>query len=47
MAKKEKQKNITPDGRDVEFSEELADQADLDAEARSRAANERVKARKK
>ena len=47
MAKKKKnQKNIKPDGLDVEFSQELADQADLEAQARSKAADERAKARK-
>jgi hypothetical protein len=46
MAKK-KQKNITPDGLDVEFSQELADQDDLEAQARSQAADKRAKARKK
>ena len=35
-----------PDGLDVEFSQELADQADLEAQARSNAADERAKARK-
>ena len=48
MAKKKKnQKNLKPDGLDVEFSQELADQADLEAEARANAANARAKARKK
>ncbi|MFZ0444381.1 MAG: YfhD family protein [Bacillus sp. (in: firmicutes)] len=47
MAKKsQKQKNIKPDGLDVEFSQELADQDDLEAQARSKAADERAKARK-
>ena len=47
MAKKKKnQKNIKPDGLDVEFSQEVADQADLEAQARSKAADERAKARK-
>ena len=34
------------DGRDIEFSQELADQDDLNAQARSKAADERAKARK-
>ena len=34
MAKKnQKQKNIKPDGLDVEFSQELADQDDLEAQS--------------
>ena len=36
-------KNMKSDGLDVEFSKELADQADLEAQARSNAANQRVK----
>ena len=32
--KSQKQKNIKPDGLDVEFSQELADQDDLEAQAR-------------
>ncbi|MBS4175158.1 YfhD family protein [Bacillus sp. FJAT-49736] len=36
-------KNMKTDGRDVEFSQELADQADLEAQARANAANQRVK----
>lgn len=39
-------KNMKSDGIDVEFSQELADQADLEAQARSNAANQRVKNRK-
>lgn len=47
MAKKnQKQKDIKPDGLDIEFSQELADQADLEAQARAKAADERAKARK-
>ena len=47
MAKKKKnQQSIKPDGLDVEFSQELADQADLEAQARAKAADERAKARK-
>ena len=34
------------DGRDIEFSQELADQDDLNAQERSKAADERAKARK-
>ncbi len=36
-------KNMKSDGIDVEYSQELADQADLEAQARSNAANQRVK----
>ena len=36
-------KNIKSDGRDVEFSRELADQDDLEALARSNAADTRAK----
>lgn len=39
-------KNMKSDGINVEFSQELADQADLEAQARSNAANQRVKNRK-
>ncbi|MGG6446149.1 YfhD family protein [Pseudobacillus badius] len=35
------------DGRDVEFSQELADRDDLVAQERSKAADQRAKARKK
>jgi hypothetical protein len=35
-------KNLKTDGKDVEFSQELADQADLEAQSRSNAANQRV-----
>ena len=45
--KSQKQKNIKPDGLDIEFSQELADQDDLEAQARSKAADERAKSRKK
>jgi hypothetical protein len=38
-------KNMKSDGRDVEFSRELADQDDLEALARSNAADERAKKR--
>ena len=33
------------DGRDIEFSQELADKDDLTAQARSKAADQRAKAR--
>ncbi|MBN8202491.1 YfhD family protein [Bacillus sp. CMF12] len=36
-------KNMKSDGIDVEFNRELADQEDLEAMARSNAANQRVK----
>jgi len=36
-------KNMKSDGIDVEFSQELADQTDLEAQARANAANQRVK----
>lgn len=35
------------DGRDVEFSKELADKDDLVAQVRSKAADQRAKARRK
>ena len=37
-------KNMKSDGIDVEFSQEVADHADLEAQARANAANQRVKA---
>lgn len=40
-------KNMKSDGMDVEYSAELADQADLEAQARANAANQRVKNRKR
>ncbi len=40
-------KDMKSDGRDVEFSRELADQDDLEALARSNAADARAKKRKK
>jgi hypothetical protein len=46
VKKKKNQKNIKPDGLDVEFSQELADQDDLEAQARANAADERAKSRK-
>ncbi|MUK89445.1 YfhD family protein [Ornithinibacillus sp. L9] len=36
-------KNQKSDGRDIEFSEELADHNDKEAQARSRAADQRAK----
>ncbi len=39
-------KNMKSDGRDVEFSRELADQDDLEALARSNAADTRAKKKK-
>nr|WP_263323089.1 YfhD family protein [Neobacillus sp. Marseille-Q6967] len=36
-------KNMKSDGYDVEYSQELADQEDLEALARANAANQRVK----
>ena len=35
-------KNLKSDGIDEEFSQELADQTDLEAQARANAANQRV-----
>ncbi|WP_026581735.1 YfhD family protein [Bacillus sp. J33] len=40
-------KNMKSDGIDVEFNRELADQEDLEAMARSNAANQRVKNRQR
>ncbi|GAM16367.1 MULTISPECIES: YfhD family protein [Bacillaceae] len=40
-------KNMKSDGIDVEFNRELADQADLEALARSRAADGRAKKHRK
>jgi hypothetical protein len=39
-------KNLKYDGNDVEYSKEFADQADLEAQARSNAANQRVKTKR-
>ncbi|GHI00160.1 YfhD family protein [Neobacillus kokaensis] len=39
-------KNMKSDGQDVEFSKEMADGADLEAQARANAANQRVRNRK-
>lgn len=39
-------KNMKSDGRDVEFDRDLADHADLEAMARSNAADKRAKKKK-
>lgn len=39
--------NMKSDGIDEEFSAELADQADLEAQARANAANQRVKGKQR
>lgn len=39
-------KNLKSDGIDVEYSRELADQEDLEAQARANAANQRVQVNK-
>ncbi|RDI37158.1 YfhD family protein [Falsibacillus pallidus] len=39
-------KNLKSNAQDVEYSRELADQADFEAQARSNAANQRVKQKK-
>lgn len=39
-------KNMKSDGQDVEFSKEMADGADLEAQARANAANQRVQSRR-
>jgi len=39
--------NMKSDGVDEEFSQELADQADLEAQARANAANQRVKGKQR
>jgi hypothetical protein len=39
-------KNLKSDGKDVEYSSEFSDGADLEALARANAANQRVKSRK-
>jgi hypothetical protein len=46
MATEMQQPSIKSDGLDVEFSEALADHDDLVAQARSKAADARAKARK-
>lgn len=40
-------KNMKSDGVDEEFSQEIADQADLEAQARANAANQRANRRKR
>lgn len=40
-------KNMKSDGLDIEFSRELADQDDLEAQARAQAADSRQKNRKR
>jgi hypothetical protein len=40
-------KNMKSDGNDVEYSAELADQADLEATARANAANQRVRTKRR
>ncbi|MCQ6277215.1 YfhD family protein [Bacillus sp. V3B] len=47
MGKANKQKTIVPDGLDVEFSQEVADNADIEAQARADAADQRAKHKKK
>jgi hypothetical protein len=42
-----KNMKLKANGKDVEFNQELADQADLEAQARANAANQRVKNPKK
>ncbi len=39
-------KNMKSDGKDIEFSQEMADQADLEAQARANAASQRVRKHK-
>ncbi|OIJ17281.1 YfhD family protein [Anaerobacillus alkalilacustris] len=48
MGKRKKQTNqeIISDGRDIEFSQEFADQDDLEAQERSQAADNRAKKKK-
>lgn len=48
MGKKKRKNNQAPepDGLDVEYSSELADQNDLEAQARADAADKRAKKRK-
>ncbi|EKN67148.1 YfhD-like protein [Schinkia azotoformans MEV2011] len=43
MPQTPKYAKTSADGRDIEFSEELADAADLEAQARSEAADRRAK----
>lgn len=46
MPQTPKYAKTTADGRDIEFSRELADKADMEAQARSQAADQRAKAKK-
>lgn len=45
MAKKKSLQSKISDGRDIEFSRELADQDDLEAMERSKAADARMKSK--
>lgn len=45
--KKQTQKQIVSDGLDVEFSQEVADHTDLEAQARANAADQRAKRKNK
>ena len=45
MEKKRRNHKLKADGIDVEFSQELADQDDLEAQERSMEAKQRVKAK--
>ncbi|MDQ0200682.1 YfhD family protein [Neobacillus ginsengisoli] len=40
-------KNLKSDGIDVEYSQEIADHADLEAQARANAANQRVNTKRR
>lgn len=42
-----KNQKIEPDGLDIEFSQELADHEDIEAQARAKAADDRAKDSKK
>ncbi len=44
--KKQRNKEVVSDGKDIEFSQELADQDDLKAQARSQMADIRAKRNK-
>lgn len=44
--KKQRNKEVVSDGKDIEFSQELADQDDLKAQARSQMADIRTKRNK-
>lgn len=45
MPQTPKYAKTTSDGRDIEFSRELADQADIEAQARSQAADQRAQSK--